>query len=55
MHAAMCSRVYLCTFVRDCILIINTGMVNRRLHTGFKVRGQKMGVFVGGGGGGGGN
>ena len=44
--------MYLCKFVRDCILIINRGAVNCRLRNDFKGRGLKMGVFVGGGGGG---
>ena len=39
--------------MRDFIVIINRGAVNRRLRNGFKERGRKMGVFVGGGGGGG--
>ena len=42
--------MYLCKFVRDSILIINRGAVNRQLHSGFKVHGRKMGVLVGGGG-----
>ena len=36
--------------MRDFIVIINRGAVNRRLRNGFKERGRKMGVFVGGGG-----
>ena len=36
------------------ILLLNRGAVNRRLRNGFKVRGRKLGAFIGGGGGGGG-
>ena len=36
--------------MRDFILVINRGAVNRRLRNSFKGRGHKMGVFVGEGG-----